>query len=105
MFLICRPAGPDARSVGFTLCDNLRFAHPAGRVTENRFNSGEGGCLTSNDRAIRRFGLRKILRNLDLAAKLGVSTFVMWSGRGGSHQQRHPDYAETLRNQVGVTEL
>src|SRR5690625_2124857 len=39
------------------------------------------GAFTSNDRSVRRFGLRKVLANVDLAAELGASTFVMWGGR------------------------
>ncbi|HSD76867.1 MAG TPA: TIM barrel protein, partial [Solirubrobacteraceae bacterium] len=30
------------------------------------------GALTSNDRDIRRYALRKVMRNLDLAARLGA---------------------------------
>ena len=30
------------------------------------------GGFTSNDRSVRRFALRKVLRNLDLAAELGA---------------------------------
>jgi xylose isomerase len=42
------------------------------------------GGFTSNDRGVRRFALRKVLLNLDLAAELGASTFVMWGGREGA---------------------
>lgn len=42
------------------------------------------GALTANDRDIRRFALRKILRNLDLAAELGAKTYVLWGGREGA---------------------
>ena len=42
------------------------------------------GGLTSNDRAVRRFALRKLLRNLDLAAESGAHTFVVWGGREAS---------------------
>ena len=55
-------------------------------VTTNTFSHPvfKDGGLTANDRGVRRFGLRKILRNVDLAASLGASTFVMWGGREGS---------------------
>src|SRR5207248_6746312 len=33
------------------------------------------GAFTSNDRDIRRFALRKTMRNLDLAAQLGAKTY------------------------------
>lgn len=42
------------------------------------------GALTANNRAVRRFALRKLLLNVDLAAELGAETFVMWGGREGS---------------------
>lgn len=42
------------------------------------------GAFTSNDRSVRRFGLRKVLQNVDVAAELGATTFVMWGGREGS---------------------
>src|SRR2546428_5388299 len=42
------------------------------------------GGLTSNDRGVRRFALRKVARNLDLAAGLGAQTYVFWGGREGA---------------------
>ncbi|MBZ0150087.1 MAG: xylose isomerase [Planctomycetes bacterium] len=42
------------------------------------------GAFTSNDRSVRRFALRKVMRNLDLAAELGAETYVFWGGREGS---------------------
>ena len=55
-------------------------------VTTNTFSHPvfKDGGLTSNDRGIRRFGLRKILGAVDIAAECGASTFVMWGGREGS---------------------
>ena len=44
-----------------------------------------------NDRSIRRFGLRKILRNVDLAAEMGATTFVMWGGREGAEYDSSKD--------------
>ena len=54
-------------------------------VTTNTFTHPvfKDGGLTNNDRDIRRFGLRKILRNVDLAAELDAKVFVMWGGREG----------------------
>ena len=57
------------------------FAHPVFK---------DGG-LTSNDRSVRRFGLRKILRAVDLAAEVGASTFVMWGGREGAEYDGSKD--------------
>ena len=63
-------------------------------VTTNTFSHPvfKDGGLTSNDRAVRRFGLRKVLRNVDLAAQLGASTFVMWGGREGCEYDTSKDY-------------
>ncbi|MEU3274991.1 xylose isomerase [Saccharomonospora sp. NPDC006951] len=54
------------------------------------------GALTSNDRDIRRFALRKILRNVDLAAELGASTYVLWGGREGSETDAAKDVRAAL---------
>ncbi|MCW2794198.1 MAG: xylose isomerase [Nocardioides sp.] len=55
-------------------------------ITTNLFSHPvfKDGGFTSNDRDVRRFALRKVLRNLDLAAELGAETFVMWGGREGA---------------------
>ena len=42
------------------------------------------GAFTANDRAVRRFALAKVARNLDLAAELGASVYVLWGGREGA---------------------
>ncbi len=62
-------------------------------VTTNTFTHPifKDGGLTNNDRSIRRFGLRKILRNVDLAAELGATTFVMWGGREGAEYDSSKD--------------
>ena len=54
-------------------------------VTTNTFSHPvfKAGAFTSNDRNIRRYGLRKILKQVDLGAELGATTFVMWGGREG----------------------
>jgi len=63
-------------------------------VTTNTFTHPvfKDGGLTNNDRSIRRFGLRKILRNVDLAASLGATTFVMWGGREGAEYDSSKDF-------------
>lgn len=55
-------------------------------VTTNLFTHPvfKDGGFTSNDREVRRFALRKVLRNMDLAAELGAKTLVLWGGREGS---------------------
>ncbi|MCM2411053.1 xylose isomerase [Streptomyces sp. RKAG290] len=42
------------------------------------------GGFTSNDRDVRRFALRKVIRNIDLAVELGAETYVAWGGREGA---------------------
>jgi xylose isomerase len=54
------------------------------------------GAFTSNDRDVRRFALRKVLRNLDLAAELGASTYVLWGGREGSESEAAKDVRAAL---------
>ncbi|WP_028925351.1 xylose isomerase [Pseudonocardia acaciae] len=67
-------------------------------VTTNLFTHPvfKDGAFTSNDRDIRRFALRKTLRNLDLAAELGASTYVFWGGREGSEVDAGKDVAAAL---------
>ena len=67
-------------------------------VTTNLFTHPvfKDGGFTSNDRAVRRFALRKVLRNLDLAAELGAKTFVMWGGREGAEYDAAKDIRAAL---------
>ena len=55
-------------------------------ITTNLFSHPvfKDGGFTSNDRDVRRFAIRKVLKNLDLAHELGAETFVMWGGREGA---------------------
>jgi xylose isomerase len=55
-------------------------------VTTNLFSHPvfKEGALTANNRDVRRHAVAKVLRNVDLAASLGVKTFVLWGGREGS---------------------
>ncbi|RYJ04077.1 MAG: xylose isomerase, partial [Actinomycetales bacterium] len=74
-------------------------------VTTNTFSHPvfKDGGLTANDRGIRRFGLRKILQNVDLAAEMGASTFVMWGGREGSEYDGSKDvYSAMERYKEGL---
>ncbi|PZM94087.1 MAG: xylose isomerase [Actinobacteria bacterium] len=54
------------------------------------------GAFTSNDRRVRRFALRKVLRNIDLAAELGAKTLVMWGGREGAEYDVAKDVRAAL---------
>ncbi len=83
----------DASGLVIEMVTTNTFSHPVFK---------EGG-LTANDRAVRRFGLRKVLRNVDLAAEVGATTFVMWGGREGAEYDSskdlfaaHARYAEGL---------
>lgn len=74
-------------------------------VTTNTFThpAFKDGGLTSNDRSVRRFGLRKVLKNVDLAAEMGASTFVMWGGREGAEYDSSKDlYAAHARYAEGL---
>jgi xylose isomerase len=51
------------------------------------------GGFTSNDRSVRRYALRKVMLNLDLAAQFGAQTYVMWGGREGGEY----DMAKNVR--------
>jgi len=54
------------------------------------------GAFTSNDRSVRRFALRKVMRNLDLAAELGAETYVFWGGREGAEYDASKDIRDAL---------
>jgi xylose isomerase len=55
-------------------------------VTTNLFADPvfKDGGFTSNDRSVRRYAMRKVMRNIDLAAELGAQIYVFWGGREGS---------------------
>src|SRR3954470_17588296 len=55
----------------------------------------EGG-LTANDRSVRRYAMRKVMRNIDLAAELGAQTYVFWGGREGSEVDAAKDVQAAL---------
>jgi xylose isomerase len=54
------------------------------------------GGLTANDRDVRRYALAKVLRNIDLAAELGASTYVLWGGREGAESGGSKDVHAAL---------
>src|SRR3954447_25596590 len=54
------------------------------------------GGLTSNDRDVRRYALRKVRRNIDLAAELGAETYVVWGGREGAESDAAKDVRAAL---------
>ncbi|MET9957153.1 xylose isomerase [Streptomyces sp. NPDC006339] len=54
------------------------------------------GAFTANDRDVRRFALRKTLRNIDLAVELGASVYVAWGGREGAESGAAKDVRVAL---------
>ncbi|MEN3537888.1 xylose isomerase [Microbispora sp. ZYX-F-249] len=54
------------------------------------------GGFTSNDREVRRYALRKVMRNIDLAAELGAKTYVCWGGREGAESEAAKDVRVAL---------
>ena len=62
-------------------------------MTTNLFSHPvfKDGAFTSNDRDIRRYALRKVIRNLDLAVEMGAETYVCWGGREGSESDAAKD--------------
>ncbi|WP_113703469.1 xylose isomerase [Nonomuraea lactucae] len=62
------------------------FTHPVFR----------DGAFTSNDRDVRRHAIRKVMRNLDLAASLGARTYVCWGGREGAESDAAKDVRSAL---------
>jgi xylose isomerase len=67
-------------------------------VTTNLFTHPvfKDGAFTSNDRSVRRYALRKVMRNLDLAAELGATTYVFWGGREGAETDAAKDVRAAL---------
>jgi xylose isomerase len=67
-------------------------------ATTNLFSAPvfKDGGLTANDRAVRRYAVAKVLRNIDLAAELGARTYVLWGGREGAESGGSKDVAAAL---------
>ncbi len=42
------------------------------------------GAFTSNNRDIRRYAIRKVMTNIELAVELGAKNYVCWGGREGA---------------------
>lgn len=67
-------------------------------VTTNLFSAPvfKDGGFTSNDRDVRRFAMRKAMRQLELGVELGAKTFVMWGGREGAEYDSAKDIQSAL---------
>ncbi|MET8005975.1 xylose isomerase [Nonomuraea glycinis] len=64
----------DAAGLKVPMATTNLFTHPVFK---------DGG-FTANDRDVRRFALRKTIRNIDLAVELGAQVYVAWGGREGA---------------------
>ncbi|GAA2519210.1 xylose isomerase [Streptomyces gobitricini] len=54
------------------------------------------GAFTANDRDVRRYALRKTIRNIDLAVELGAKVYVAWGGREGAESGAAKDVRAAL---------
>jgi xylose isomerase len=54
------------------------------------------GAFTSNQRDVRRYALKKVMRNIDLAAELGAKIYVAWGGREGAESGASKDVMTAL---------
>jgi xylose isomerase len=66
-------AALDATGIVCSMATTNLFYHPMFK----------DGAFTSNDPGVRRFAVRKAMRNLDVAAELGAPVYVFWGGREG----------------------
>ncbi|CAM5548876.1 MULTISPECIES: xylose isomerase [Streptomyces] len=76
----------DATGMKVPMATTNLFTHPVFK---------DGG-FTANDRDVRRYALRKTLRNIDLAAELGATTYVAWGGREGAESGGAKDVRQAL---------
>jgi xylose isomerase len=79
-------AACDGAGVVVSMMTTNLFSHPMFKE----------GAFTANDRGVRRFALRKVMRNLDLAAELGAPTYVFWGGREGAESDAAKDVRAAL---------
>ncbi|MGP3987067.1 xylose isomerase [Streptomyces sp. 3N207] len=76
----------DATDMTVPMATTNLFTHPVFK----------DGAFTANDRDVRRFALRKTMRNIDLAAELGAHTYVAWGGREGAESGAAKDIRAAL---------
>lgn len=76
----------DATGMTVPMATTNLFTHPVFK----------DGAFTSNDRDVRRYALRKTMRNIDLAAELGARTYVAWGGREGAESGGAKDVRAAL---------
>nr|WP_202446772.1 xylose isomerase [Streptomyces sp. SID5468] len=76
----------DATGLKVPMATTNLFTHPVFK----------DGAFTANDRDVRRFALRKTLRNIDLAVELGAEVYVAWGGREGAESGAAKDVPAAL---------
>ncbi|GAA2616907.1 xylose isomerase [Streptomyces axinellae] len=76
----------DATGMSVPMATTNLFTHPVFK----------DGAFTANDRDVRRYALRKTMRNIDLAAELGAHTYVAWGGREGAESGASKDIRAAL---------
>jgi xylose isomerase len=76
----------DATGMTVPMATTNLFSHPVFK----------DGAFTANDRDVRRYALRKTMRNIDLAAELGARTYVAWGGREGAESGAAKDVRAAL---------
>nr|BEK71162.1 xylose isomerase [Kitasatospora purpeofusca] len=76
----------DAAGLKVPMATTNLFTHPVFK----------DGAFTANDRDVRRYALRKTVRNIDLAAELGASVYVAWGGREGAESGAAKDVRTAL---------
>ncbi|WP_049577634.1 xylose isomerase [Nonomuraea sp. SBT364] len=63
------------------------------------------GAFTANDRDVRRYALRKTIRNVDLAVELGAKVYVAWGGREGAESGGAKDVRVALERMKEAFDL
>jgi xylose isomerase len=76
----------DAAGMVVPMATTNLFTHPVFK---------DGG-FTANDRDVRRYAIRKVIRNIDLAVELGARTYVAWGGREGAESGGAKDVRDAL---------
>ncbi|MBF9072694.1 xylose isomerase [Streptacidiphilus fuscans] len=79
-------AALDATGMRVPMATTNLFTHPVFK----------DGAFTANDRDVRRYALRKTIRNIDLAVELGAETYVAWGGREGAESGAAKDVRVAL---------
>ncbi|MER5304303.1 xylose isomerase [Streptomyces lasiicapitis] len=85
----------DATGVVVPMATTNLFTHPVFK----------DGAFTANDRDVRRYALRKTIRNIDLAAELGARTYVAWGGREGAESGAAKDVRDALERMKEAFDL